>query len=72
MMKLVLALVVEVLVGTMIAGLILALAIPLLNRSNLAVAHDATSQVVIISVLIGAVGIALFRPGSAIHRYMRR
>jgi hypothetical protein len=72
MMKLVIGVVIEVLVGTMIAGLILALAIPLLNRSNVVVMHDATSQVVIISVLIGAVALALFRPGSAIRRYMRR
>ena len=67
-----LGVIIEVLLSTMIAGLILALAIPLLNRGPLAATHDAASRVVIIAVLLGAVAIALFRPGSAIHRYIRR
>ena len=71
MLKMLLGVVIELLVSTMVAGLILALAIPLLKRSNLADANDATSQIIIIGVLIGAVAIALFRPGSAIHRYIR-
>jgi hypothetical protein len=72
MLKLLLGVLIELLVSTMVAGLILALAIPLLNRSNLADANDVTSQIIITSVLIGAVAIALFRPGSAIHRYIKR
>ena len=70
-MKMLLGVVIELLVSTLVAGLILALAIPLLNRSNLADGNDTTSQIIIIGVLIGAVAIALFRPGSAIHRYAK-
>ena len=71
MLKMLLGVVIELLVSTMVAGLILALAVPLLNRSNLADRNDAVSQIVIIGVLIGAVSIALFRPGSAIRRYSK-
>ena len=71
MLKLLLGVVIELLVGTMVAGLILALVIPLLNRSDLADGNDVTSQIVITGVLIGAVAIALFRPGSAINRYIK-
>ena len=72
MLKLLLGVGIELLVSTMVAGLILALVIPLMNRSNLADGNDVTSQIVITGVLIGAVAIALFRPGSAIHRYIKR
>ena len=71
MLKLLLGVVIELLVSTMVAGLILALAIPLLNRSNMVGANDATARIMIIGVLIGALAIALFRPGSAIHRYIK-
>lgn len=72
MVKLLLGVVVEVLVAVALAGLILALAIPLMNRNNLVEANDLASRVVITSVLAVAVAVALFRPGSAIHRYLRR
>ena len=72
MLKLALGMVIEVFVGVALAGLILALAIPLLNRNDLLDAHNITSRTIIIGVLVGAVGVALFRPGSAIHRYMKR
>ena len=71
MLKLLLGVILEVLVSTMFAGLILALAIPMLNRSNVTDSRDVTSAIVVTSVLIGAVAIALFRPGSAIHRYFK-
>ena len=72
MLKLLLGIVIEVLVAVALAGLILALAIPLMNRNDLINGNDLASRVVITSVLAGAVAIALFRPGSAIHRYIKR
>ena len=72
MLKLVLGVVVEVLVAVALAGLILAVAIPLMNRNDLVDPNDLTSRVVITSVLAGGVAIALLRPGSAIHRYIKR
>ena len=72
MLKLLLGVVIEVFVGVSLAGLILALAIPLLNRNDLQGANDMTTRTIIIGVLVGAVAVALLRPGSAIHRYMKR
>lgn len=72
MLKLLFGIAIELLVAVALAGLILALAIPLLNRNGLAGANDAASRVVIIGVLAGAITVALFRPGSAIHRYVKR
>jgi hypothetical protein len=72
MLKLLLGVVIEVLVAVALAGLILALAIPLMNRNDLVNGNDLASRVVIIGVLVGALAVALFRPGSAIHRYIRR
>jgi hypothetical protein len=71
MLKLLLGVVVEVLIAVALAGAILALAIPLMNRYALANGNDLTSRVVITAVLVGAVAVALFRPGSAIHRYIK-
>ena len=70
--KLLLGIVVEVLLATLLAGLVLAMAIPLLNRGGIMTIGDATSTGVIIGVMLTALGIALFRPGSAIHRYVKR
>lgn len=72
MLKLVLGIAIELFVAVALAGLILGLAVPLLNRNDLAGANDAASRAVIIGVLAGAVAVALLRPGSAIHRYVKR
>jgi uncharacterized protein YqgC (DUF456 family) len=71
MLKLLLGVVVEVFVGVSLAGLILALAVPLLNRNDLQGASHSTTTI-IVGVLVGVVAVALLRPGSAIHRYMKR
>jgi hypothetical protein len=70
--KLLLGVVIEVLLATMLAGMILALAIPLLNRGGLIHIGDARSRGIIIGVMLAALAIALLRPGSAIHRYVKR
>lgn len=72
MLKLLLGVVIEVLVAVALAGLILALAIPLLNRNDVVEVKDLASRVVITGVLATAIAVALFRPGSAIHRYIKR
>ena len=71
MMKLLVAVVTEVIVGVTFAGVILALAIPLLNSTDTGAGHDTTTQLITTSVLVAAVGLALFRPGSAIRRYAK-
>jgi len=72
MLTLLLGIVIEVLVAVALAGLILALAIPLMNRTDLINGNDFASRVVITGVLAAALAVALFRPGSAIHRYIKR
>lgn len=72
MLRLLLGVVVEVLVAVALAGVILALAIPLMNRYDLANGNDLASRVVITGVLAGVIAVALFRPGSAIHRFIKR
>lgn len=72
MLKLLLGVLVEVLVAMFFAGLIVALAIPLLHRSGLAAVGDAAMRIVIIGVCVAALAVALFRPGSAIHRHIKR
>ena len=72
MLKLLLGIAVEVAVAICIAGLLLALAVPLLNRGDLATVGDTTSTIVITGVMIAALAIALFRRGSALRRYSKR
>jgi hypothetical protein len=72
MRKLLLGVVIEVFVGVAFAGLILALAIPLMNRTAEVAANDVLARAVIGGVLALSLAIALFRPGSAIRRHIRR
>lgn len=72
MLKLLLGLVIEILIGVLLAGLILALTIPLLNRSDLAGTGDLASRVVITTVLAVTIAVALFRRGSALRRFLNR
>ena len=72
MRSLLLGIVIEVFVGVAFAGLILALAIPLMNRTAQVAANDALAKAVIIGVLGLSIAIALLRPGSAIRRYTKR
>jgi hypothetical protein len=72
MRKLLLGVVIEVFVGVAFAGLILALAIPLMNHTADVAANDVMARAVIAGVLALSLAIALFRPGSAIRRHIRR
>ena len=71
MLKLLLGVAIEVCVSVMAAGLILAIAVPILSRINPAGAA-AASRILIVGVLASALAIALFRPGSTINRYLRK
>lgn len=71
-MKLLLNVMIEVIIGVSFAGVVLAIAVPMLHSADLLGANDLTSTIVIVSVLVVAVAIALFRPGSAMHRHIGR
>jgi hypothetical protein len=72
MRALLMGVLVEVLVATLLAGLVLGLAIPLLNRGGLIAIGDVRTRGTIAGVMLGLLLIALFRPGSAIHRHIKR
>jgi hypothetical protein len=72
MMKLLLGIFIEVCIAVSLAGIILALVVPVLNMSGAIDYRELTATVVIVGVLVAAVAVALFRPGSAIHRYFKR
>jgi hypothetical protein len=72
MLKTLLGVAVELLLAVAIAGLILAVAVPLVAYTNLAGANDFATRALITGVLICAIVIALFRPGSATRRHRKR
>ena len=69
-MSLLLGIVIEIFVGVSVAGGILALLIPALPGGVNGGRWDVVAAVA--GVLIVSVTVALFRPGSAIRRYVRR
>ena len=68
MVKLILRIVGEILIGFFLAGIILAISVPLLMRSGMIVPGDVVSVCLIAGTLALAVGAMVFRPGSALHR----
>lgn len=72
MLKLLAGIFVEVFIGVSVAGIILALVVPVLNGSGFVGQGTSAVTIVVVAVMLGAVTVALFRPGSAIHRYLRR
>lgn len=72
MLKLLLGIAVEAFIGVSVAGIILALVIPGLGVSDVLGRGDVTGTIVIVGVLVAAVAVALFRPGSALRRYGQR
>jgi len=68
MLRLMVVLVIETVVGIALAGALLAMVVPLLIEHSVIAPGDAAGAVLIASVLIVAVGVALLRPGSALRR----
>ena len=69
MLKLVLGVAFEVAVAMSIAGLLLAVVVPVVNGTHLVTVDDTASTIIVSGVLVAALAIALCRPGSAIRRY---
>ena len=72
MLKLLLGVLVELFIAVSLAGAMLALLIPVLSLSQAVGKGDVRVIVAVVGVLLGSVAVALFRPGSAIHRYIKR
>jgi hypothetical protein len=71
MLKLLLSVLIELFIGVSLAGVVLALVIPALNLVDSSGGRGPSAAIVVAGVLIAAVAIALFRPGSAIRRYVK-
>ena len=71
MMKLLLGVAIELFVGVSVAGGILSLLIPALSLSDGLGERDVRVIAAVVGVLLVSVGVALFRPGSAIRRYAK-
>jgi len=72
MVKLMLGIIVETIVGFCLAGLILAIVVPVLNHYKPLRADDLLSLVVVVAVIVCVTAAVLIRPGGAIKRFMRR
>jgi glycerol uptake facilitator-like aquaporin len=71
MTKLLRRVIVEAIVGISLAGLVLAIAVPALNRYT-PNAGDSTAAIVIVGLLMVVVAAVLLRPNSAINRWRGR
>jgi hypothetical protein len=69
MLKLLVGMALEAFIGISLAGVILGLVIPALGLSGALGQPDLAGTFVIVGVLVAAVALALFRPGSALRRY---
>jgi glycopeptide antibiotics resistance protein len=72
MLKLLLGVLVELFIAVSLAGAMLALLIPALSLSQAVGKGDVRVIVGVLGVLLASVAVALFRPGSAFHRYIKR
>ena len=71
MLRLIVRMFTEALVGLALAAVLLGLSLPLLLKYHLIAPGDLAGSLVIAGVMVGAVGGMLFRPGSALDRYGR-
>jgi hypothetical protein len=71
MVKLLLGVLVEAIAGLSLAGLILAIVVPVLHHYRSIQDGDLISMGVIVGVIVCVTGIVLARPGSAINRWLR-
>ena len=72
MLRLVLAVALEGMVGVAIGGVLLAVLIPVLSHFGLIDQGNVVATLVITSVLVTSVGLMVLRPGSALSRYFER
>ncbi len=71
MLKLLLGVLVEAIVGVSLAGLILAVVVPVMNHYQSVRAGNVMAIGVIAGVIVCVTALVLVRPGSAINRWRR-
>jgi hypothetical protein len=72
MAKLLFSVLIEALVGISLAGLLIAIIVPVMNRYRTTNIEDSTGAIVVGAVIAGVTALVLLRPGSAINRWRRR
>ena len=72
MLRLLVTILAEAIVGIVISGVLLAMAVPVLYHYGLIASNDLAGAAVITLVLVGTVGAMILRPSSAMNRYFRR
>ncbi len=72
MAKLFLAIVFEIVLALGVAGVLIAIVIPLMVHADLMQPGDFTAAAIILAILTLAIAVALFRRGSAIRRHADR
>jgi hypothetical protein len=68
MIKLILSVLVEAVLGLAVAGIALAIAVPLMIRNELLTSGELPTSILVTGVIVCAVAVMLFRPGSALRR----
>ncbi len=68
MLRLLLSLTVEILLGLSLGGLLLAGVVPLLLKTGVMTAGDALGSLLVPAILALGAGAMVFRPGSALSR----
>ena len=68
MMPLIARLVVEIILGFCVAGVLLAIIVPLLTWAGWIRTGDATGALVIGGTIVATIAMMVFRPGSALNR----
>lgn len=69
MLKLAVLVLLEVMLAITVAGVVLAILVPVLIRYELIAIGDFTGSIVIAGTILVTIGAMLFRPGSAVNRY---
>ena len=72
MAKLLFSVLIEAIVGISLAGLLLAIVVPVMSRYRPTAVEDSTTAIVAGTVIAGVTAVVLFRPSSAINRWRRR
>lgn len=69
MLKLAVLVLVEVMLAITVAGVVLAILVPLMIRYELIAVGDLAGSIVIAGIILAAIGAMVFRPGSALNRH---
>ena len=72
MLKLTILVIVDVLIGIAAAAVLLAVLVPSLIGQHLIAPGDLAGLIIICAILILAIAVMVFRPGSALHRFGTR